>query len=1007
MKMKNVEDIYALSSMQQLMLWQAVSPGRSEALAEQLTCTLNGPLNVAAFRAAWQTVTARHPLLRTAFLYTGIKNPVQVVRERTHLPWEEIDLRELEPEVQEERIAELSQQQLQEGFDVTKAPLFRLLLAQVAHDRWWFLWSCHHLILDGWCLPLVLKEVFTLYAAETEGVAAPLEPARPFRDYVAWLAKQDSEAADAHWRQLLAGYAGVPPLPFPAPAATLEADEERYGQAERSLSGDVMSALQHLAAQHKLSLATLVQGVWSVVLARYGGEGDVVTGVTVSGRPASLPGVETIVGPFSNNLPVRVNVRRDTNCLPWLISLHEQLLDARNFEHSTIERIQAATSLTAGQRLFDSLVVFENYPLDPRLNFRPGGVEIRDIRGTASAALPLTLIAIPGRELALRLRFDRRRFSNSTGERIAGHLAASLEQLSQGVPDTLAGLFSLPAEEQSLLVEAGNPLPVDAGCGPPAAGHRVRVVDEWGVCPMEIPGQLLMAPAPDETLRQSAPVTAATEFVSSSWRARWLSDLQLEYLGCEADTLEVGIYRVDPQEITQTLIEHRMVTDAAVLAQQNQAGEMRLIAYVVPARDTATVIDPEQQGMLLPELRSHLKKRLPHRPLPAVVRAIEQIPRLADGRVDISLLPSLSRTRPEACGPAVSPRSRLEARLVEIWSDTLGIQPIGVTDNFQDLGGTSLDAVAMVSRIEEQFARKVPLVSLVQHPTIENLARLLRRSGDDAGESSLVVIRAGENHPGANRPPLFCIHPAGGTIYCYLALARHLPGDVPIYGLQARGIDGEAAPHTTVEDMARYYADAIRSVQPEGPYQLCGWSSGGILTFEVARQLEAQDQQLSLVALFDAGMRKRGQSFDERDFLPMLMLLFPHEDATFVEELQRKSSEEQLEYFRERAELARVVMEDSDQGLAQHIYAVFQANVKAIVEYEAEPCRSRLTVFRAEEKATPMHEDPFLGWGELTAGGVEVIEVPGNHVAMFREPAVEIVAKRLAPLLQAALPTQA
>lgn len=998
--MKNVEDIYALSSMQQLMLWQALSQGRNEVLAEQFTCTLAGPLDLERFQAAWEHVASRHPLLRTAFLSEGLKKPVQVVRQKITLPWSVLDLREYDAESRQQQWESLCREDQQRGFDVTKAPLFRITLAQVADDTWRLLWSCHHLILDGWCLPLVMKEVFTTYAARVEGTEPPLEPVRPFRDYVAWLSKQDSTTADEHWRKLLEGSPGPAPLPFAAPPASLDADEVRYGEVELHLAHDDFARLQPLVSQHKLTLAAVVQGVWSVMLARYSAQTDIASGMTVSGRPASLPGVESIIGPFTNTLPVRTLVQPDEACGPWLAALHAQLLEAQHYQHSTIDQIQAAAGLPPGQRLFDSLVVVENYPLDPRLSFRPGGLEIRDIRGTASAAFPLTLIAIPGTELTLRLRYDRRRFAASSAERVLGHMAAALSKLSHGMPQTVGELFVVPEAERQLIAELEH-VPADASCGPPAAGQRVRVIDAWGLSPIEIPGRLYLV-----TSSQGDGASPA-ELARTPWTARWRvaegegEESQapqqpgtLEYLGRDDDPLEVDIYRVDPAEMAAILAEHRMVIDAAVVAQTNQAGERRLVAYVVPDRESATVIDPEQQGMLLPEVRNYLRKHLPHRPLPAVIKTLDKIPRTISGEIDLEQLPSLSRPRPESCSPVVAPRSRLEARLVEIWSDTLGIQPIGVTDHFQELGGTSLDAVAMVSRIEEQFARKVPLVSLVQHPTIENLARLLRRSGDDAGESSLVPIRAT-----GTRPPLFCIHPAGGTIYCYLALAKHLTEEIPIYGLQARGIDGEAAPHTTVVDMARYYADAIRTVQPEGPYQICGWSSGGILTFEVARQLEAQGQELSLVALFDAGMRKPDQTFDERDFLPMLMLLFPHEDAAFVEQLQRKTTEEQLTYFRERAEMAKVVVEETEHGIAQHIFAVFQANVKAIVEYEAQPCQSRLTVFRAEEKATPMHEDPQLGWGAWAAGGVDVIEVPGNHVTMFREPTIVTVAQHLERLL--------
>lgn len=278
---------------------------------------------------------------------------------------------------------------------------------------------------------------------------------------------------------------------------------------------------------------------------------------------------------------------------------------------------------------------------------------------------------------------------------------------------------------------------------------------------------------------------------------------------------------------------------------------------------------------------------------------------------------------------------------------------------------------------------------MFSEPTVENLARLLRRPAAPPEETALVPIR-----PQGDRRPLFCVHPAGGTVFCYLALARHLDPEQPVYGLQAIGIDGQQAPQGTVTEMAAHYVAAIRSAQTSGPYAVCGWSSGGILAYEVARQLEAAGQQISLLALFDAAIRSDEGEYTQEDVLAMLLMMFPGDSRQEVEALRNSSVAEQLTYFEQRAKSARLILEGADHSQIRFIHDVFQANVGAIASYRPRPYCGKVTLFRAATAATPMHRDPLLGWGKLV-GEVEICEVPGDHVTMFREPTVGLLASLL------------
>jgi amino acid adenylation domain-containing protein/non-ribosomal peptide synthase protein (TIGR01720 family) len=462
--MKNVEDVYPLSPMQQGMLFHTLyDPGL---YMEQTISTLHGNLNIEAFQRAWQYVVDRHPVLRTAFLWEGLASPLQVVRRQARLSWTIDDWRGVDPAEQESRLQQFVRDDLARGFDLGKAPLMRLALFRSSDDTYHFVWSQHHILLDGWSLPQVLSEVFRSYEAFAQGRELPLPRPRPYRDYIAWLQRQDMAQAEAFWRRFLAGFSAPTPLGVDR-AISLEPDEPQHGGHEIHLPADLSGSLQALARQHGLTLNTLMQGAWALLLSRYSGERDLVFGTTVSGRPADLPGVEQMIGLFINTLPVRVQIRPETTVLAWLKDLQAQQAELRQYEYSPLVEVQGWSEVPRGQALFDSLLVFENYPVSE--GGGPGdarpSVVMGAIRSDEGSNYPLNIIIAPADRIALRVNYDRRRFDAATIERLVGHFRVVLAAMA-AQPQQRLGDLSLhtPAERRQILGEwnaTAAPFPQD------------------------------------------------------------------------------------------------------------------------------------------------------------------------------------------------------------------------------------------------------------------------------------------------------------------------------------------------------------------------------------------------------------------------------------------------------------------------------------------------------------------------------------------------------------------
>jgi thioesterase domain-containing protein/acyl carrier protein len=406
-------------------------------------------------------------------------------------------------------------------------------------------------------------------------------------------------------------------------------------------------------------------------------------------------------------------------------------------------------------------------------------------------------------------------------------------------------------------------------------------------------------------------------------------------------------------------------------------------------------------------LRAFLKQKLPDYMLPAEFVSLEALPRTPNGKLDRRALAVHAPAQPLPGQTAAPPRDPVELYLVQVWEELLSVRPIGVADNFFDLGGHSLLAVRLMARIEQVFGRNLPVATLFQAPTIEHLAQRLRQVPAPATRTPLVGIQTG-----GSRPPFFCVHPVSGSVLGYVELARRMGPDQPFYGLQAAGLDDDRAPATQIEVMAADYIAAVRGVQPSGPYLLGGWSIGGVIAFEMARQLRQQGHEVALLALLDsfAPLAGRQDSLVDLDDATLLAGFIKDLSApagaplsVSVEALRRLGPDDQVDDVLAQARQGRLIPPEIGSPQIRQRLRVMRANAQAAARYVPQAAPGHAVLFRAAERASTQPLDPTLGWEALIAGTLELRSVPGDHYTMFAAPHVQTLAEQLKACFDAAL----
>jgi amino acid adenylation domain-containing protein len=487
------------------------------------------------------------------------------------------------------------------------------------------------------------------------------------------------------------------------------------------------------------------------------------------------------------------------------------------------------------------------------------------------------------------------------------------------------------------------------------------------------------------------------------------SNGEIEFLGRSDHRVKVRGFRIELSEIETAIGRHPNVQTVVVVDRENVYGDKYLIAYIISRTDTSN---------LTALLRKFLTEKLPEYMMPKAFVILDALPLTASGKVDRDSLLKLDPAH-EIDRELIAPRTPTESTLAQIWAEVLNIDRVGIYDNFFDLGGDSLLTVRLLQQISDRLNYELPLASLFLNPTIESLATCISSPPDTLARSPLVAIQ-----PDGSNPAFFCIHPIFGVVFPYYELAAHLGKDQPFYGLQPIGLDGKTLPLTRIEDMAAHYIEALRSVQPHGPYYLGGWSFGGWVAFEMAQQLQQAGEEVALLAVLDTlapipGHVSLGHGLKFMlttamryiwpfflDYVYLIIAIVKQQIHSLIERfpnlnkivrfsgwesLMRAKSKQNATLNQSKESQLRILSELAIVPMLR----VFYANSQAVLDYVPQAYSSRINLFRTNDRSSIGTEDPSLSWDRLAEGGTEIHHLPGNHLTMLRKPHIQVLAAQL------------
>jgi amino acid adenylation domain-containing protein len=424
---------------------------------QQLVANFREPFLESVFLEAWRRVVQRHPILRTSFRWQGLEEPLQDVHRQVSLPIIQYDWRALSSHEQQARFTEFLQVDRQRGFDITIAPLMRLTSFRLGSEEHNVVWTFHHLLLDGRSFFLVLQEVFAFYEALRHGQEVQLSLPPPPRAYIDWLTRQDTSRAETFWRQRLTGLHKSAPLVLEPPLDRTLDPTERRGEQGTQLSAQMTSKLRTLAKELQVTLYTLVQGAWALLLSRYSGKDDIVFGVTHLCRWGTVDNADAMVGMFMNTLPVRAHIDPDAQLGSWLQQLRAEQLAMRGYEHTPLSKVHEWSDMPRGASLFDTILVFENFRWTSSLREQQGNWEGRTFRILEQPNYAITVFGSVDEELHLTMTYDRQRCSDTAIARLFVHLRTALESLACGSPHQCVADVSLfPPEERQQILTSWN-----------------------------------------------------------------------------------------------------------------------------------------------------------------------------------------------------------------------------------------------------------------------------------------------------------------------------------------------------------------------------------------------------------------------------------------------------------------------------------------------------------------------------------------------------------------------
>jgi amino acid adenylation domain-containing protein len=554
--------------------------------------------------------------------------------------------------------------------------------------------------------------------------------------------------------------------------------------------------------------------------------------------------------------------------------------------------------------------------------------------------------------------------------------------------------------------------------GKPIANTEIYILDpHLQPVPIGVTGELYIGGAglargywqkPDLTAEKFIPHPFRTDGTARIYRtgdlARYLPNGAIECLGRIDFQVKLRGFRIELGGIEALLCQHPHVAQAVATVREDNPGDRRLVAYIITdspgerlcQRQSASIAGSGLEVIgdrfippTVSQLREFLAGQLPSYMVPSAFVFLASLPLTPNGKIDRRALPAPSNIR-QLDTPVVTSDDELELQLTKMWEQVLKIQPIGIEDNFFDLGGHSLLAVKLIAQAEQVWQQKLPLATFLAAPTIAQFATILRQGQASIAWSSLVPIESR-----GSKTPLFCIHPVGGNVLEYYPLAHYLGQEQPIYGIQSQGLDGVQAPLTQIEAMAANYITEIQTVQPDGPYLLVGYSFGGLIAFEIARQLESRGAKVDFLALLDTES-------------PSLQKIRPSLFQSLVihaQNFQQLNLQDRIKYIKDRIVFRLIYQnkENSQKELMLDTWAadlppaylkVLEANFQSGENYIGKFYPGKITLFRSSIQPITQALHPDLGWSDL-ADAVEIHDVRGHHSNLLKEPCITALAQQL------------
>lgn len=453
-QLRNIEDIYPATPMQEAMLFDALYGAGGAANLEQFTFLIRGPLDTGAYREAWKRVIHRHQALRARFAWPEGERPLQAIAREVEVPWAEEDWTGLSSEEARTRLEAFLQSDRRRFFDVSKAPLMRFVLVRLAPDLHRLIWTFHHILVDAWSVSIILGDVDKFYTSITRRVPDGLQPAKRLRDVVAWIAAKEADsasnaAAKAHFASALSGYDTLTPLPFRRSEHEAAGRSAELATSSVRVTGDGYESLKAAARSMRVTIGTLILGAWGLVMARHAMTAEPVFGMTVSARPVDVPDVDSVVGLVMNALPIRAGYRPDTSVAAYLQSMQSSVRASAPFEQTRMRAVQEACGMSGREGLFDSLVILANYPLDDARRDGSATLTIEQPKSYGWAVVPLQFMVMPWKDLEIEARFDASSFDPARVQEVLGQFVTALRELASKPTRLVRDVPVLSSEERA------------------------------------------------------------------------------------------------------------------------------------------------------------------------------------------------------------------------------------------------------------------------------------------------------------------------------------------------------------------------------------------------------------------------------------------------------------------------------------------------------------------------------------------------------------------------------